>query len=134
MKPPSFATYLEPAPEDNGVLIVDDSATTRAVLARMLVSAGHVVWQANSAEDGLALVKSRQPALVIADLELNQGANGIEFLHQVGRLFPGTRKILMSGSLPPWVREEQIPFPVLLKPVRMAAFRALVATMAKASM
>lgn len=131
MKPPSFPTYPDPAPESDGVLIVDDSATTRAVLARMLVSAGHVVWQASSAEEGLAVVKSRRPALVITDVDLNQGMNGIEFLHQVGRLSPGTGKILMSGSFPPWVREEHIPFPVLLKPVRMREFRALVATMAK---
>jgi adenylate cyclase len=59
------------------VLIVDDSATTAKLLARMLGSAGFRVLQSRSGEAALEMIASEPPDLVLLDLIL-PGIDGYE--------------------------------------------------------
>jgi PAS domain S-box-containing protein len=50
------------------ILVLDDRATDRQLLATVLGYAGHEVLQAGTAEAGLELARTRQPDLIISDI------------------------------------------------------------------
>ncbi|NBC37531.1 chemotaxis-specific protein-glutamate methyltransferase CheB [Novosphingobium sp. FSY-8] len=79
------------------VLIIDDSATMRAVLAARL--SGHpdiqVVGLANNANEGRTAIKELQPDVVTLDIEM-PGMNGLDFLDKIMTLRP-TPVIIVSG-------------------------------------
>jgi len=50
------------------ILIVDDDATSRNLLARMLTAAGYVCSETDNASDALKLVRKEQPAVLLLDL------------------------------------------------------------------
>ena len=52
------------------VLIVDDDATFRAFVSRLLARAGHATVEAATGEDALAAVHSERPTLVLLDVSL----------------------------------------------------------------
>jgi two-component system nitrate/nitrite response regulator NarL len=56
---------------DNGhILIVDDDATFRAFVSRLLARAGHAIVEAATGEDALEAVHSERPTLVLLDVSL----------------------------------------------------------------
>lgn len=61
------------------VLVVDDSATIRAVLRKMLLQNGHVVVDADGGEVGLELARQRMPDLIFLDVVM-PGLNGFTVL------------------------------------------------------
>jgi len=58
------------APQARSVLLVDDDAEARQLFVRMLASAGkrYIVWEAESGDSALALLRERHPDLVLLDL------------------------------------------------------------------
>ncbi|MFP4144709.1 MAG: response regulator transcription factor [Phycisphaeraceae bacterium] len=52
------------------ILIVDDEAPIRHIVALKLRSAGHEVVVADDGEEGLALAREHQPDLVVADYQM----------------------------------------------------------------
>ena len=64
------------------ILIVDDSKAMRMIVTRTLRQAGyadHTFFEAGDGAEGLALVASEQPDLVLSDWNM-PNVNGIEFL------------------------------------------------------
>lgn len=61
-----------------GILIIDDSATSRAALRLALKPLGLEIAEAPSAERALPMVRLLKPALVVCDLNL-PGMNGLQF-------------------------------------------------------
>jgi len=81
------------------VLVVDDSATIRAVLRKMLLQNGHIVVDADGGEAGLALARQRMPDLIFLDVVM-PGLNGFAVLRAL-RHDARTRDvpvILISGN------------------------------------
>lgn len=72
------------APMAARVLVVDDSATIRAVLGKMLAQDGYEVLKAADGEAALALARSERPALVFLDIVL-PGMSGFEVLRTLRR-------------------------------------------------
>ena len=67
------------------VLVVEDSPTQRIVLVALLRKAGYVVYEAPSAEDGLAVIaREGNPDLVMTDINL-PGASGLDLCEQLKR-------------------------------------------------
>lgn len=65
---------------DCSVLVIEDEAFTRMVLARMLGSLGFkTVHQAADGESGLAAVSTHQPDVVVCDVEMHP-MDGLQFL------------------------------------------------------
>ncbi|WP_243041454.1 response regulator [Dyella sedimenti] len=81
------------------VLVVDDSATIRAVLGRMLEVDGYQVIRAGDGESALELARAEPPALIFLDIVL-PGINGFAVLRSL-RHDPATRHIpivMISGN------------------------------------
>jgi DNA-binding response OmpR family regulator len=77
------------------VLIVDDEAEVADTCMRVLTRAGFVCLVAYDSPAALALIDSRQPALVLSDINLPT-SSGFEIARYVGRKAPGTPVILMT--------------------------------------
>ncbi|HEU0199334.1 MAG TPA: response regulator [Burkholderiaceae bacterium] len=83
----------------NRVLIVEDNALNMKLARTILVSAGYAVLEAANAEDGLALARAHQPAVVLMDIHL-PGIDGITAVKRM-RADPLTRetKVLAITAL-----------------------------------
>lgn len=66
------------------VLVVDDSATIRAVLGKMLTQNGHVVLSADNGDAALELARDKVPDLVFLDIVM-PGMNGFAVLRALRR-------------------------------------------------
>ena len=64
------------------ILVIDDRMTDRAVVANLLGYYGHQLFQAIDGLDGLKMVRSERPDLVIVDM-LMPTMNGYEFVSQL---------------------------------------------------
>jgi twitching motility two-component system response regulator PilH len=82
------------------ILIVDDSATIRAVLGKMLGQDGYAVLKAEDGEQALAMAREERPDLVFLDIVL-PGMSGFAVLRAL-RHDPVTRDIpvvMISGNI-----------------------------------
>jgi two-component system, cell cycle sensor histidine kinase and response regulator CckA len=90
-----------PAEQPSGsetVLVVEDEAAVRSVVARALRSAGYAVLEATEGREALALLES-SPAtvqLLVSDVVM-PGMGGIELARRVAEQRPGVRVLLVSG-------------------------------------
>jgi DNA-binding response OmpR family regulator len=91
------------------VLIVEDSATTRAIVKVYLVGHNLDFLEADDGKQGLALAKSAAPDAIVLDLKL-PGLDGLSFCRAV-RADPAIREtpiILVTGSKDEAVRREAV--------------------------
>ena len=87
-------------PKGAWVLVVDDSATIRAVLGKMLSQDGHVVLKAADGETAIEMARKEQPDLIFLDIVM-PGMNGFATLRALRR-DPQTHAIpivMISGNL-----------------------------------
>jgi CheY-like chemotaxis protein len=82
------------------VLLVDDEPLVRAVAADTLREAGYVVVEAASAEEALAKVESAtngEPSVIVTDLHLGPGMDGLALGAEALRRWPEVRVIYATG-------------------------------------
>ncbi len=60
------------------ILTVEDDDDLRALIVMTLTEAGYQVIEANSGEKGLELIQTRAPDLVLLDINLGTGIDGLE--------------------------------------------------------
>lgn len=79
------------------VLLVDDHPIMRHGLAQLIRAEAdlEVCGEGGSASEGLALVGSLKPDLVVADLTLPD-KHGLEFIKDVQSMYPGTLMLVLS--------------------------------------
>jgi signal transduction histidine kinase len=68
--------------DSHSILIVDDRAADRDLLAILLGHAGYSVQEATTGQDALEIARADQPDLVITDI-LMPGMNGYEFVRRL---------------------------------------------------
>jgi DNA-binding response OmpR family regulator len=73
------------------VLVIDDDAWIRSIIAEFLTDAGFLVEQAGDSATGLSLAEEVQPDLILLDLALPM-RSGLEVLHRLKERQP-TRDI-----------------------------------------
>jgi len=80
------------------VLVIDDSATMRAILMSRLSNEPDisVIATASNANEGRELIKRFDPDVVTLDIEM-PGMNGLDFLEKIMKLRP-TPVIIVSGA------------------------------------
>ncbi|HEY8004041.1 MAG TPA: sigma-54 dependent transcriptional regulator [Phenylobacterium sp.] len=80
------------------VLVVDDEADIRELVAGILADEGYAVRTANDSESALAAFRARKPALLILDIWMSGGGmDGLELLDMVKTLDPDLPVIMISG-------------------------------------
>ena len=80
------------------VLVVDDEADIRELVAGILSDEGYDVRTANDSESALAAVRARKPALLILDIWMQGGGmDGLELLDLVKTLDADLPVIMISG-------------------------------------
>ena len=80
------------------VLLVDDDARIREVLARLLSSARFQVFEAASTDAALALLdRDGEIPLIVTDLHM-PGRDGQELLREVRRRYPDTAVVMLTGD------------------------------------
>jgi two-component system, NtrC family, nitrogen regulation response regulator NtrX len=80
------------------ILIVDDEADIRMLIAGVLKDEGYQTREAGNSTQALTAIRSRQPSLVILDIWL-QGSelDGIEILKVIRRELPALPVVMISG-------------------------------------
>ncbi len=78
------------------LLLVDDDAAFRAVMARALERRGFAVTVAASAEEGLELAGRQSPEYAVVDLKM-PGASGLTLVERLIALDAETRIVMLTG-------------------------------------
>lgn len=79
------------------ILIVDDDRVQRQVVAEVLSRLGYGVEMAASGEQALQCLKASAADLMIVDLVMPGGMDGLETYQRARRICPGMRAIVISG-------------------------------------
>lgn len=117
-------------PRDDGptlVLIVDDEQNVADTLSTILNRSGYDARAVYSGETALVLARSLRPDVIISDVIMGSGMNGIELAIQVKREIPECRTILHSAHSVTWrileiAEAEGHHFEVSLRPIHPQAF------------
>jgi DNA-binding NtrC family response regulator len=80
------------------ILVVEDEVDVRNIVRRQLESLGHRVLVADASTEALLLIQSPgAPDLLLVDVVLSTGINGIELAAEARKIRPGLPVIFMSG-------------------------------------
>jgi CheY-like chemotaxis protein len=87
------------------VLAVDDDADALAIIRRVLEDCGACVITAGSAAEGLELLRTAQPHVLLSDIGMPE-TDGYEFIRQVRALGPGGAADVPAAAVTAFVRSE----------------------------
>jgi DNA-binding NtrC family response regulator len=89
------------------ILVVDDDALIRDHVAALLVSSGYRVTSVGSSREALELVAAGfAPELLLTDVWIAAGMNGIELAREAQRVLPGLKVLFFSGHINATGREQ----------------------------
>jgi len=102
------------------VLIVDDEPDVRSALKIFLRPSGHEVTEASDAESALSMMADGAPAVVLCDVHLRDGPNGLWLADRIRERHPTTAMILATGdsTVPPVDSLRKGIIAYLIKPFR----------------
>ena len=108
-----------PAQSKVTVMVVDDNDQGRWLTARMLHDEGYHVIEASSGEQALErLTEAGEVQVIVTDIAMPGGMDGIELAERVLALAPWRRVVLMSGyaRVFPQLGTSARRLPLLIKP------------------
>ena len=92
------AAQTPPQGQRETVLIVEDNEELLDVTRRQIERMGYVVLQASHAAEGLDVLKQNpHTKLLLSDIVLPHGMNGVELAESAMELYPDLRVVFMSG-------------------------------------
>lgn len=137
------ATGTQPAPAEAppaAVLVVDDEAAVRTVLAAGLADRGHAVTEAEDGPAALALLDAGLAVdALVTDLAMPGGMDGLALVRAARQRRPGLPALVVTGHVgdaAQGVLEEAAgtgPFAVLRKPVSVEAVEAQLAALVRSA-
>lgn len=82
------------------VLLVEDEPLVREMLAEDLADAGLDVTEASSAEAALGAAgeAGRSPRVIVTDINLGSGMDGLALVAEARRRWPGVGVVVMTGK------------------------------------
>lgn len=88
--------------ENASVLVVDDEAAIRYSVSKTLQRVGYSVREATSGEDALEIISAEPFDVVLTDIRMPPGLDGVELIRRIKDTDPDTIVILMTAypSLP----------------------------------
>lgn len=87
----------EIAPENAFVLVVDDEKAIRYSVSRTLQKAGYQVMEAGSGEEALVILRDQPIEVVLTDIRMPEGLDGVELLRQIKAVNTDIVVILMTA-------------------------------------
>ncbi len=79
------------------VLVVDDVADQREIASEMLEKLGYTVRAVSSGEEAVDYMKTHSADLLILDMIMDPGIDGLETYKKILKLHPGQKAIIASG-------------------------------------
>jgi CheY-like chemotaxis protein len=79
------------------VLVVDDVEEQREIASEMLSKLGYLVSTVASGEEAVAYLKSKGTDLLILDMIMDPGIDGLDTYKQIIQFHPGQKAIIASG-------------------------------------
>ena len=79
------------------ILVVDDDADIRTIVAKALAGPGRRVEVAEDARDALDLARAEQFDVVVSDMKMEKATSGLDLLKAFKEASPQTRVVLMSA-------------------------------------
>lgn len=79
------------------ILTIDDNDSIRLSIVSYLEDLGYDILDAGSGEEGLEVIKDREPDLILTDIHM-PGISGIDILNYVKDNYPDTPVIIISGA------------------------------------
>jgi DNA-binding NtrC family response regulator len=101
------------------IVLVEDDAAQRNIMADILGAEGHRVFEASGVDEALVLTKENSPEVVVTDLKM-AGRGGIDLVEEISRLpvRPETVVITAFGSIETAVRAMRLgAYDYLTKPL-----------------
>ena len=102
------------------VVLVDDNDDVRSVTAAFLEDAGFQGNQANSAHGGLEVLEQGRADILVSDLVMPGGMDGLAFANEARRRWPQLPVILVSGYSTSAARATELGYTLYMKPFDMA--------------
>jgi len=96
------------------ILIADDEAGVRRLVARMIVRRGHTCLEASGGNEALRLYTEKQPQAVISDVNLGD-ADGVDICLRLRRQAPQTAIAIMTGDQASVVRACRAGFHLVMR-------------------
>lgn len=98
-----------PKPVDlNSILIVEDEAIIRFELVDFFEDAGYHVFEAESADQAIAILdRHDRIRVVLTDIDMPGSMNGLRLAHYIRERYPPTLLLLVSGRVT--VPEAELP-------------------------
>ena len=112
------------------VLVIDDNPEVVDILATCLREEGYGVLGALTGDDGLKDFILSRPDLVLLDIALPGGMDGMELLKRFHSINPTARVIMVTGNTDPALAREALEFGALAyfdKPFDFAYLKRVVA-------
>jgi len=79
------------------VLVVDDMAAQRQIVADMLTRLGYRAVTVASGEEAVAYVRNAPPDFLVLDMIMDPGIDGLETYRRIVQINPGQKGIITSG-------------------------------------
>jgi PAS domain S-box-containing protein len=79
------------------VLVVDDMKEQREIAAKIIEQLGYVAKSVGSGEQAIELLKRERADLMILDMIMDPGIDGLETYHRVKQVHPHQKAIITSG-------------------------------------
>jgi len=79
------------------ILVVDDVAEQREMAASMLTSLGYNVEVVSSGEEAVEYLKTHQVELIVLDMIMDPGMDGLETYRRILEISPGQKAVIVSG-------------------------------------
>jgi CheY-like chemotaxis protein len=112
------------------VLVVDDEVDLLAVATAYLTDMGYTTLQAEDGATALEVLDQHQDIdLVVTDVAMPGGMNGLELAHKVRQRLPHVKLIYSSGFPAYALKDRSLHMadcPMLQKPYERAGFKAVV--------
>jgi CheY-like chemotaxis protein len=112
------------------ILVVDDAPFVRELLVDHLTRAGYRTIEAGTGAEALAAVESEDPDVILLDIDLGPGMNGLEVLRRVRGDHPAIGVIMMTGYREPALARQAAQdgaIDCLFKPIEIRRLLALIA-------
>ena len=90
-------TGLPPLGQGDTILVVDDEAEQRQIAVEMLIALGYRAESVASGEEALAYLQQQAADLLLLDMAMDPGIDGLETYQRALRLCPRQRAVIASG-------------------------------------